>query len=206
MPGSSAPPAPRDEDVAIFNFHFQPGMLPGWTITRAREVDTGRGIRLIQANAAEDGLNRVARIEVFETANPDEARNLFKETLARFQRDPASILRITPQVGEAEASLGDTAFTFLRGNLVVMVTAIGAAQMPVQSLARQIDASIVKKPAEIARTDADLRDLAGPAPPSIKVFTRRAGGVETTERFAIDRDGVTRRIADPGENPQPGGG
>ena len=205
----------QGEEVAVFNFHFRPDMLPGWTLARAREIDTGRGVRLIQANAAADGANQVARIEIFETAAANDARKLFKETLARFQRDPALIVRTAPQVGEAEASLGQTAFVFLRGNLVITVTAIGAAPMPVQGLAMQVDSAIIEKPAvagtaidpdALGLTRTHRPALAGPNQPTIKVFTRRTRGTASTQRFAIARDGKARRIAGAGGGSLPGPG
>lgn len=201
---------PPEESVEVFNFRFAADMVPGWTLARAREVETARGVRLAQVNARAEGSENTARIEIFETSGPDAGRELFLETLARFQRDPATILRSPPQVGEAEASLGQSMFVFLRGNLVVTVTAIGAVAMPVEDLARQLDLSIRAKPeaaeeVEDVETAADAADEAAPQlraaaeRPMVKVFTRRAGrGSGASERFAIAAGGIARRIREPG--------
>lgn len=197
---------PADESVEVFNFRFAHDMMPGWTLARAREVDTGRGIRLAQVNARAEGSDNTARIEIFETDGPEAARELFLETLARFQREPASLLRTPPQVGEAEASVGQSMFVFLRGNLVVTVAAIGPVVLPVEDLARQIDRSIRAKP-EAAEDDEqeELPENAAPLlraaaeRPMVKVFTRRAGRRSgESERFAIAPNGLARRIRGPG--------
>jgi hypothetical protein len=193
---------PEDESVEIFNFRFAHDMMPGWTLARAREVETGRGVRLAQVNARAEGSDNTARIEIFETDGPDAARELFLETLARFQRDPATILRTPPQVGEAEAAVGQSMFVFLRGNLVVTVAAIGPVVLPVEDLARQLDRSIRAKPEAV---EEDLAEDAAPMlraaaeRPMVKVFTRRAGRRSgESERFSIAANGLARRIREPG--------
>lgn len=194
---------PPDESVEVFNFRFSHDMMPGWTLARVREIDTGRGVRLAQVNARAEGSDATARIEIFESEGPDAARVLFLETLARFQRNPATILRTPPQVGEAEASVGQSMFVFLRGNLVVTVAAIGPATLPVEDLARQLDLSIRTKPDGV---EEDLDEAAAaPLPgaavgrPMVKVFTRRTGRRSgTSERFTIAANGLARRIREPG--------
>jgi len=189
--------AEPDESVEVFNFRFAADMVPGWALTRAREVDTGRGVRLVQANAQARHSDAVARLEILETADPAAGRALFMETLARFQRQPATILRTPPQIGEAEARLGQAAFAFLRGNLVVTVTAIGPALLPVEDLARAFDHSLGSKPdmPEDSTGDAQRTRSAGAVPPMVKVFRRRGeGGAGAGERFAIAPDGRARRL------------
>jgi hypothetical protein len=183
--------------MEVFNFRFAAGMVPGWTLTRAREVDTGRGVRLIQANAEAEGSDAVARLEVLESADPAAGRALFMETLARFQRDPARIVRTPPQIGEAEARLGQTAFAFLRGNLVVTVTAIGPAPLPVEDLARAFDHSLQTKPDVPEGRTEDLQRTTGASavPPMVKVFGRAGQrGAGAGERFAIAPDGSAWRL------------
>jgi hypothetical protein len=189
------------ESVEVFNFRFAADMVPGWILTRAREVDTGRGVRLIQANARAREAGAVARLEILEAADPAAGRTLFMETLARFQREPATILRTPPQIGEAEARLGQTCFAFLRGNLVVTVTAIGPAPLPVEDLARAFDGWLRNKPdgPEDGTEGAQRTRSTGAVPPMVKVFGRSGQrGAGAGERFAIAPDGHARRL--------PGGG
>lgn len=189
---------PEGDSVEVFNFHFAAYMLPEWSLSRAREIDTGRGVRLIQANASKIGSDAVARLEILETSDPAAGRKLFMETIARFQREPSTILRVPPQIGEAEAGLGQTAFAFLRGNLVVTITAIGATPLPVEDLARSLDASIRAKP-DIAE-DAD--NISEPAQEGaaaermmVKVFNSTDAEDERAgERFAIARNGRAHRV------------
>ncbi|NKM64349.1 hypothetical protein GYN07_02425 [Rhizobium leguminosarum bv. viciae 248] len=190
-----------EESVQIFNFHFTPEMVSGWRVARVREVSVGRGIRLVQANAQVEGSDRIARVEILETEGSDAARLQFIETLARFQREPSTILRTPPQIGEAEARVGHIAFAFLRGNLVVTVTAIGAEAQSVEELARRLDQSILEKP-EIPIDAGDESDPGTGArvPAMVKVFTRRDGGVgDVSERFAIAPDGRARRLPEAAE-------
>ena len=197
--------ARREEEVTIFNFRFRPDMLPGWKLARARQVQTGQDVRLVQVNASSESPERIARIEVLEARDFEAARTLFMETLARFQRDPATIIRSPPRIGDAEASLGGHAFVFQRGNLVVTVTGIGPVAMPVEDLARRIEQSISERPGPArpsgdAAIESDAVGAARPGrepPPMIKVFTRRTRGSVETEAFAIAEDGSVSRLARP---------
>ena len=194
-----------DEAVQVFNFRFAREMVPGWTLARARVVDTGQKVRMVQANASAEGA--VARIEILETEGPERGRKLFMETLTRFQRNPATILRTPPRIGEAEACLGESVFTFLRGNLVVTVAAMGPASPRIEELARQLDRVICEKP-DVPDEPGDppaMRSASADTSAShamVKVFTRSDA---TSERFAVEPDGRARRFRDKG-NEDPGDG
>jgi hypothetical protein len=180
--------------VKIRNFTFHGGMLPGWVFARAREIDTGRDVRLVQVNAQAEASDGMVRIEVLETAGPEEGRTVFCETLTRFQRDPASILRIPPEIGEAEASVGSGTVVFLRGNLVVTVTSMMAKGLAVEDLANALDDWIQAKP-EVRAGDADVTK----GKPMIKAFSPADGGAG--ESYVLGRDGSARRLAEDDDNP-----
>lgn len=177
---------PGREGVVVRNFTYSADMLPGWTLARARQIDTGRGMRLVQVNAQSEGADAAARIETLESADADAGIALFRETLTRFQHDPASILRTPPEIGQAEAVIGDGTVVFLRGNLVVTVSSIVAGGLPVEDLARAIDAWITSKPAE---APGDSGPVTGK--PMIKSFD---GG----DSYVIGSDGAARRLASQG--------
>lgn len=189
--------APVSQTVQIRNFAFSSALLPGWNFARARVIDTGRGIRLVQVNAQAEGTDSMARIEIHETAGAEEARAFFRETLTRFQHDPAPFIRNPPEIGEAEARFGDGAIVFLRGNLVVTITSIAATGLGVQQLARQIDDWVVEKPTDVQESAGDSGAVAGK--PMIKTFTRVQGqGNGASESFEVATDGSARRLGPAG--------
>ncbi|WP_300035394.1 hypothetical protein [uncultured Roseobacter sp.] len=196
-------PAP-EEEISVRNFGFTADMLPGWIFARAREIDTGRGVRLIQVNAQATGSESMARIEILETEDAGQGRALFMETLARFQRDPADLLRIPPRFAEAEAVPGQGTFVFLRGNLVVTVASIGAVILQAEDLAEALDQSICKKPQD-ASDSKPVTSGRGADRTMVKSFTRRtARGDARQEAFAISPDGSVARVSDSDEPGQKG--
>ena len=186
-----------DETVLVRNFAFSGAMLPGWTFARPRAIDTGSGVRLIQVNAqAEDGGERAVRIETMEAADAERGRALFMEALTRFQNDPASILCTPPEIGEAEACIGDDIVVFLRGNLVITIARIGKGQIPVDDLAKHLDSVITERPEAVEESDTAPADLAS-GRPMIKSFLQTGGSArKTPETFAIAADGSARRLPD----------
>ena len=189
--------AAQDRAIYIRNFGFRADMLPGWTFSRAREIDTGRGVRLVQANAQTADGQGMARIEILETADAGEGRALFMETLARFQRDPSSILRVPPRFGEAEAAPAAGTFVYLRGNLVVTVTSIGAQALVAEEVAEALDNAVCEKPAGAETAPADAEQ---DGRPMIKTFVQRdRRGGESSEAFVIAPDGSARRMSDAGD-------
>lgn len=180
---------PTSEVVQIRNFTFGGDMLPGWVFARAREIDTGRGVRLVQVNAQTESEDSMARIEVLETTGIDAGRALFRETLTRFQHDPASIMRAPPEIGEAEACIGSGTVVFLRGNLVVTVTSMIAGGLDVEDLANALDEWIQSRPTETEGTGASPAGK-----PMIKSFTPVRGG-GAGDSYVLARDGSASRLS-----------
>lgn len=209
LPEAAFAPHPQIE-LTILGFRFTPDMLPGWSLGRARVVDTPRGVRLAQANATGTASGQMVRLEVMEAPAGEPVRSLFLEVLARFQIDPRAGIQVPPPVGEAMAALNGRALVFLRGNLVIAASSLGPEPAPLLALAGDLDAALMAEPETgpiaaveagpvatgiAARLSAPPRTGIGAAP-MIKILHHRGRPSAPRRCFLIEPDGSAQQVPD----------
>jgi hypothetical protein len=161
-------PATTSPGLFVRNYRHTAAQTPGWRPTRVRQpVPAARPdvLRLTQVMlAAEDAGPGLVKLEVYETASAEAARELLVELLTGFQALPEA-LTVGRDLGEADVVLpGDQARLFARGNLVLALTGAGPLPGGVGAIASSVDRFLTAAPRGAApRRRRAAHAAAGPA-------------------------------------------
>ena len=174
----------------LLNFHLFPEWLSGWTPMRSMAHPaeaTRRAATTVWQPGGAAGAS-LLRVDYCETASRVEAHEVLLQTLANFEG---------PEVArQPDADWGDVAFgsrglralAFARANLVFIISRIGPADTPVDSVARALDQATVARPSTAAPGTRAGRGKA----PAMK-------GADAVLLPTAESDIVAIRMSDPGE-------
>jgi hypothetical protein len=135
----------------VLDFFFPHYVLPDSRLVRLLELGKGEGKQqppVIQSfwEAAEYRESDALRVDVFECASWQEAREGVMALLTRFQ-EPGMIRRETPELGDV--TFADDAFgtiLFATGNLVFFLRNVGADVVPLTDVAESINKTVLNPP------------------------------------------------------------
>ncbi len=121
-------------------FRFEGSEIRGWTLHRAQRDDRAEppAIRSLWRRGESDG--EMLAVDVFECASVKAAHDQLLAVLANMES--GAIERRTEKNAHGDVSFGlaNTMLLFARANVVVLIRNAGTAVVPVDTVARELDA------------------------------------------------------------------
>lgn len=175
-------PAATDRQLFVRHYLVNQALFPQWRQERVRTLDLPGMPRYVQTLwRNQSRSNVVVRIDTYECSSNEGARELLLNTLGNTQHGLNQ--QFDDFTGEISfGSAGDNAWVFVRGNLLIRMTNIDAAHVPLRHRASEIDNDLMDQ-----STSADTR-AASPRRSPIKqfAFEKSIDAIHRDEEVAVN--------------------
>ena len=129
----------------ISGFDFAGSELRGWTLVRARRDARARPPVVRALWRRGESADELLALDVFECASVKAAHDQLIEALGNMESPAVKRQTEKNAVGDVAFALAGSMVLFSRGNLVVLIRNAGPKVVQVTTVAREIDALLVRR-------------------------------------------------------------
>jgi len=128
---------------AIRDFDFEGREIRGWTLHHAKRQTDPPGVRSLWRH--DDSLDELLGVDVFECGSVKAAHDQLLEALGNIQSGAVERRTDKSAPGDVGFGLANTMVLFALANMVVWIRNAGRKLVPVGTVARDLDALLVKR-------------------------------------------------------------
>jgi hypothetical protein len=129
----------------IKDFNFDGSEIPRWKMQRIRRDQRARPPVIHSIWSQGDSTDQLLAIDVFECSSVKAAHDQLIEAIGNMESDALNRRSDKGSPGEIAVGLGDTMILFSRSNVVALIRNAGPTVVPVDEVARKLDALLVRQ-------------------------------------------------------------